>query len=218
MECSEKDIPRYLHYSENKKIYHNRYFKFYHLLFRTGFKEKDNPIEFPLVITSFSVCWSKLISAKDVLKTVKENAKNPDGMGNHTFFGRINTINKIIIKENYSDSQYSGEHIVSVAFKHSPVECNYSHSEILIKHQYNDNGERKIETIEYDAWANKKCLIRKKSHKDFFQPIINDYKAKLATSLNSDINELNTKWITRFFPKNLIVRLSFWKATTFNHP
>lgn len=217
MGCTVKGIPEYLHFSDGKKIYSTEKFRFYHLLFRTGFKDKGNPFENPDIIPAYSVCWSKLIKPDHVLQTVRLNAVIPDNKGDNTYFGKVKDIRRIKIEADYSNSpEYSGKHLIVTEIVHTPFPCNYSHCEILIKHTYFKNGQLTTEIITTDDWKNKKCLLRNKSHKDFFQPIINEYKAKIATAMNSDISELDARWYIRMLPKNVLVSLSLWKAVTFH--
>ncbi len=218
MKCTALGIPEYL-YTEARKTYSPKHFRFYHLLYRTDSKDRENPLEFPRIVTAYSVCWSKLIIPKDVLPTIRALATNPENKGDNTYFGKVRKIRRIKIEKTYNDSEdFSGLHTLTAETIHSHHEFNYSHSEILIKHTYYTKGKKKVEVISNKDWEDKKCLLRKKAHKDFFQPMINDYKAKISTALNSDIAELDAKWYTRFLPKNIMVSFTIWKMITFNNP
>jgi hypothetical protein len=219
MACSTIGIPPYLHYSEGeRKKYKPNNFRSYHLAYRTGFEErKSNPIEFPNSLTAFSVCWSKLIERSDVLFTVRSNAKNPESMGNHVYFGKIGLIKDIWIKGYFDarinkEAKHPGYHVIEPEFSHTPMECNYSHSEIMIKHSYHLDGKLNIEIITKKQYEDRKCALRKKINKDVFQPMINEYEAKLGTLLNSSTTQLDIPFFLKLFPPNLIVSLSLWKA------
>jgi hypothetical protein len=215
---SLEKIPKYLLFTiGKKKIYKPKNFRFYHLLFITGFKNKSNPIEFPQTLTAISVCWSKLIIPQHVLLVVNALASNPDGRGDHVYYEKVNKLKKFKIEDEYLEGDYKGKHILTVDLIHSPIEFNYSHSEILIKHIYTKNGVIQTDIITKDIYDSKKCLLRKNGHKDFFKPLLLKYRAKMATSLNNDIRELDIPWYFRILPKNIIVNFSLWKAMTFTN-
>jgi hypothetical protein len=212
MECTLEGIPKYLHYYQKRKVYKPKEFKTYQLLYRTGFTERENPIEFPRSITALSVCWSKLINPKDVLNTVVSQG-DPNKLGNHVYFGKIGQIRKIKVCQIFNENEaFKGQHILESFVIHTPLPCNYSHSEIMIMHRYKENGNFIEEIISKKQFEDRKCLLRKKQHKEFFQPLILEYQSKMATALNSDINELEVPFISKILPKNLILSLSLWKA------
>lgn len=212
MGCTYQGIPKYLHYNEDRKVYKAKEFKFYQLLYRTGFKERENPIEFPRSLTALSVCWSKLINPKDVLHTVVSQG-DPSKLGNHVFFGKIRQIRKIKVKHECNIIENcNGTHLLEPYIEHTPLDCNYSHSEIMIRHIYTKNGVLVKEVITKKDFEDRKCLLRKKQYKEFFEPLILEYKSKMATALNSDISDLDKPFFTRFLPKNLILSLSLWRA------
>ncbi len=215
MGCSIDGIPKYLYFSTNKKVYKPKNFRFYHLLFITGFKERHNPIEFPYTLTAISVCWSKLIFSGHVLSVVKALASNPDSRGDHVFFGRVKRIKKFNVEGVCDSIECKGRHTLTTEIIHTPIECNYSHSEILIKHVYLAGNKTNVEIVSKEQFDKKKCLLRKNAHKDFFKPLLLQYRAKMATALNADIDELNIPWHLRILPKNFIVSLSLWRVMTY---
>lgn len=215
MECTIPGIPEYLHFREDKKTYSSKDFKRYHLLYSTGTKEKSNPIEFPNTLTAISVCWSKLIRRDHVLNVVRSLAKNPDGRGNHVYYGKVSNIHSFKVEGEYPDGDYKGKHVLTTEITHSPIACNYAHAEILIKHVYQIGGTPKIEIISKESFDKKTCILRK-GHNSFFKPLLLQYRAKMATMMNTSINELDTAWYIKIMPKNLIVTVSLWKVMTIN--
>lgn len=215
MDCSIPNIPKYLHFTASRKKYKPSRFRFYHVLYITGHKEKSNPIEFPNTSTAISTCWSKLINPKHVLQVVRSLSSNPDGRGNHVFFGSVRKIKKIQISEVYVHDAHGGKHTLSAQIWHTPLPCNYAHAEIMIAHTYFENGKSKSEVVTKSMYDDKKCLLRKKSHKAFFTPLILKYRAEMATMLNCDIKDLSIPFHFRILPKHLLIRIAIWKSTFF---
>jgi hypothetical protein len=206
MTCSNPDIPKYLHYSGNEKIYKDSKLKARHLLYRTGFKENDNPIEFPNTLTSISVCWSNLIRRGDVLKVI------PLRLGNYVFFGKMKDVQDCIIQQNCSEGTYIGQHKITTVIKHSPLECNYSHAEILMRHTFPDEkGITNSIVIKHDDWG--KSLFKKyKSgpNKKFFKLLELDYRVTMATLLRNDSKELDIPFFLKLFSLNRTIKLSLF--------
>jgi hypothetical protein len=206
MSCDLPQVPEYLHYNKDKqKIYNPKSFKFFHLLYITGFYENVNPIQFPFTSTSISSCWSKLIKYNDVLRTVL--AHNPN-LGDHVFYGKIRSIKNFKIVKNCDSGRFAGIHKLETLVIHNPVTCNYSHSEILIKHTYFDNLEIKTHVIKHEEW--KKCVLKKGVPKEFFGDLDLKYRAAIATILNNDLNNPNIPFYFTFLPKRLITRWMLW--------
>lgn len=207
MGCSEKNVPAYLHFTPQRKTYPSNRFRGYHLLFRTGFKERENPIEFPFTSTSISVCWSKLVRRKHVLVIL------PEKLGNHVYFGKVKELKRFKQTAYCSEGDFAGEHTISVAFLHSPVECNYSHAEILIRHTYCFKGEPKEDIIKHSDWN--KSVFFKGKPKAFFKTMDLRYRANIARLISKDCAELDIPFYLKIFSKQLIVRLALLKSTMF---
>lgn len=216
MACS--NTPTYLHYnSTEKKLYKSSHFQWFHRLYRTGFKnipDKVNPIEFPDKSTSISVCWSKLICQKDVLNTVRNEAENPDAVGNHVYFGIKYKILKLKLEHsNTNNGLYKGLHIISPIIKHSPNECNYSHSEILIQHTYPYGSVIKTEILTEENWDKSLFKKFKKGHmeKAFFRQLNLEYRTDMSFLLNNDIDEtFASKYIPKKVQKAFILLYSYF--------
>jgi hypothetical protein len=214
MPCPHANIPKYLQYSIGQKIFKQKRFKNRHLLYRTGIKENFNPIEFPFSSTAISVCWSFLIAKKDVLDAVLTGAKNPEKLGNNVYFSYVKDIRTTKVEMLREDGVYKGNHILTTVIKHSPFECNYSHSEILINHVYYENDELKSKVLEHDDWN--KSLFKKwkkGAEKEFFKRLNLEYTATIATYLSRDCSEIDIPFYYKIISKKFILRvLFFWRV------
>jgi len=213
MPCIHPDVPKYLHYTDSRKIFEENAFKNSHLVFRTGFKERENPIDFPLTSTSISVSWSKLIEKNHVLNVVKACAKNPDKMGNHVYFGRISDLKVFNIEKVCTEGKYAGPHIITALIKHVPVECNYSHSEILIVHEFYENNELKSNIIEHKHWDKSVFKKSKGADKEFFTLLDLDFRHDMAYVLKNDVIQLQTSILSKIFSKKTVFRFMFFFNT-----
>lgn len=215
MACTHLDIPKYLHYNENRKVYAEVDFKRKNPLYRTGNSEMGNPINFPFTSTSISTSWDKLIELKDVLRVLK--AHNPNTSDNHVYFGYPDEIKQYKLEQECEEGTYKGIHVLTTVIKHSPEKCNYSHSEILIKHSYFENSEPKTVIIEHKDWD--KSLFRKvkKDYKPFFKILDLQYRADMALLLINDSGSLNVPFYLKIFSKRTVFnmwlryKLLLWK-------
>ncbi|MCK6609243.1 MAG: hypothetical protein L6Q66_08995 [Bacteroidia bacterium] len=209
MACLDSKIPKYLHFTEKKRpVLSQSKFKINHILFRTGFKEKVNPIELPPSNpTSISVCWNKLIQLSHVLFTVKSGAKNPDNLGNHVFYGFVGEVNRFNLKRTCESGIYMGLHTITLSIRHDPLPCNYSHAEILINHTYHENNELKSVIIEHSEWKNSLFKTVKGENKKFFKDLELNFRADVVHLLKRDSDVLNKTWFSRSYIKVLIIRL-----------
>ena len=204
MNLEEYKIPKYLHYKKGRRVYQERHFKPSHLLYRTGFKEENNPIEFPSTLTSISVCWSLIILQKDVLYTVLKGG-NPERLGNHVYYGKVEEIKEYCNECNCDEGLFKGIHKIRVKLRHSPIELNYSHCEILIEHSFFENAVLKTIIIEHKDW--KESLLMKGVPKAFFKKINLDYRASMAILLNSDCDEVKIPFYFKIIPKKLLLKI-----------
>lgn len=205
MSCDNPNTPKYLIYFSGKKIFPEKKFKNNQYLYRTGFKERENPIEFPFSATAISVSWSNLILRRHVLKII------PETLGNNLYYSKIKELRKCRVEQFCNEGEYSGPHLIIPVIKHSPIPCNYAHSEILMKHFYHENNEMRTTIIEYEDWG--KSLFKKFKkgpRKEFFKILELDYRAEIATILNKDCKELDIPFYLNILPKYLILRISFF--------
>jgi hypothetical protein len=186
------------------KIYPKWRFHFWHLLFRTGHQGLSNPLEAigaDKMNTGYSVCWSKLIKHTDVLDTVL--AANPK-LGDTVFFGKVGLFKKVVIKKNCNEGSFKGEHVVRFVLKHSPEECNYSHTEILIKHNYYENGQKRSKILQYKDWST--SLFKTGKPPLFYKELRAAYRAKTLTILSNKLNNQNLPRSLKFHPKIFFVK------------
>lgn len=209
MACLNSKIPTYLHYTPNKRpVISQSKFKRNDILFRTGFKEKNNPVELPPSMpTSISVCWNKLIQLKHVLLTVKSGAKNPDNLGNHVFYGFVREINCFKLEKNCESGIYMGLHSLTLVIRHDPLPCNYSHTEILMKHTYHKNNQLKSVVIEHSEWKNSLFKTSKGEDKKFFKELELNFRADVIHLLKRNSDVLNKTLFSRSFIQGFIIQL-----------
>ena len=172
MRCSDPRIPEYLHFYDGRKIFESRAFCYYHKIYRISFK--DNPIDIPEKwITAISCRWSKLIKKNDVVKTSLTK-------GNDYHFAFVKEV------KNYKRSwvlndisqDLNGKHEITLKILHSPIPCDYSHSELLIVYKVYDLNESKVifeEICDYDSWSSESALLKRKKGK-FFKEIKKDFR------------------------------------------
>jgi hypothetical protein len=205
MACTHADIPKYLHYNGNRKVFIESEFKRKNPLYRTGNSERENPIDFPFTSTSISTSWDKLIELNDVLKVLK--AHNPNTTDNSVYYGYPDEIKEYILEGVCEGGTYKGAHRLTTVIKHTPEPCNYSHSEILIKHSYFENNEPKTVVIEHKDW-NKSLFKRvKNEYKPFFKQLDLQYRADMALLLKNNSNDLQIQFYLKIVSKKFILNL-----------
>jgi hypothetical protein len=168
MPCTSTLIPDHLHW-KNRKVYCDADYDNSHFLYRLG-----NPIEFPSTVTAYSCKWSFLIDEEDVLLAQDPLRYNDyryaivKEIRNYSFF-RINT----------NDPKKTRWHKLTCFFNHSPEDCDYSHSEINIKHQIfeDENQQQEIECFYYNYENWKDALLNKNGA--WFKQLRNDYKTHM---------------------------------------
>lgn len=194
MSCNNVDIPKYLHWND-KRRYLSHSFLFYHKLYRV--KKSGNPIEIPANwATSISCRWSKLVRKKDVLRTPKILGDDY----NFVFIKEVESYFRSWVNDDLND-EYHGLHSLKCVINHRPLECDYAHSEILIKHTITrHNFEKPIfeETYDYESWVNESALLKRKKNK-FYKEIKRGFRVDMIqlicrtsskTSLTRDFLEL----------------------------
>jgi hypothetical protein len=204
MACTLPDIPQYLHFNFDKKVFDSKDFDKRSILFRTGNSAKENPIEFPSKATSISLSWGKIIKLQDVLKVYKShNSKTKD---DSVYYGLSNEITAYKLERCCNISGiYEGNHVIKTIVKHTPVECNYSHSEILIHHIYFENMIPKESIIEYQDWENSIFKKIKGNQKPFIKELELKYRGDMAILLRRNTQSLKKSIFARVFPKKIIL-------------
>ena len=165
--CTDPEIPAYLH-TENKPALPETDFEASDLLYRSG-----NPLVYPNGKTTALSCkWSKLIKEEDVLKTPPK--------GETSFcYATVEMVQRFEKIAKGGHEAYSGLHKLTNIIKHSPTECDYSHSEILIKHEIFADETLAQKIMEflytYESWD--KCLLNGKAR--FYKELRSDYRLKM---------------------------------------
>lgn len=156
MPCPES-IPNYLHRNNRPKCSSDEYLNDHRLY---SVQTKDNPVKFPNTLTAISCKWSAIIKEEDVVKS------NEPPIGNDYKFAIVEEVRGVNVSiEKRDKGTQEGWHTLSCVIEHAPEECEYSHSEILIKHVYvsDEAGEKvtKEHIITYDDWVSKKTILTK---------------------------------------------------------
>ena len=188
MKCNNPEIPSYLHWN-NRGIFLDEDFKNFHKLYRI--RVEGNPIEIPEQwINAISCKWSKLIKKKHILLQPEKN------IGNDYDFVYVQEIREYR-KQSTLDTQhdYKGTHVLSCVLYHSPLACDYSHSEILIRHRiFKEQNESPYfdETYTYESWAEKTAMLKKQQGK-FFKELKKAFRADMIALISRSPSQ-NKVW------------------------
>lgn len=196
MKCDKENIPPYLHWNE-KRIFESHRFRYFHSLYRI--KSIGNPITIPEAWGNAISCrWSKLIKKKDILLQPYSQ------LGNDYNFVFIEEIKKYYKKRHLRDErhEYAGVHVLTCVLAHSPLACDYSHCEILIRHRVFKIGETKPyfdETYTHRSWEEKTAMLKRLGGK-FFKDLRSDFRVDMIKliSRESDTNTILLKVKTFF--------------------
>jgi len=168
MQCDNLDVPRYLHWN-NRATYSDKDFLYFHKLYRL--KVRENPVEIhPAWANAISCRWSRHIKRKHIC--IQPPKPTYDDY-HFVFLQEIRRYKKTGFFE-HANHQYAGKHIITCEMAHSPLPCDFSHVEILIRHkifQAVDGKETLIfnEVYTYDDWREKRALLAKDGNKFFKQ-------------------------------------------------
>lgn len=186
MECPNSEIPSYLHWN-NRKVFLNKDYLYFHKLYRL--KISGNPIDIPNQwVNAISCKWSKIVKKKDIL--IQPEKKIGDDY-NFVFLNEIKKYKReSVLNEPH---EYLGKHLLTCVLIHSPIPCDFSHSEILIRHRIYDIESSKInfdETYSYESWEKKNAMLKKQKHK-FFKNLKSDFRIDMI-KLISKTSDKNT--------------------------
>lgn len=170
MSCNSPNVPHYLHW-DNRQVFSAADFLPEQHLYRITLN--GNPIEFPAgTITAYSCKWSILINEEDLFKV-----DNPP-IGNSFKYAIIETIRAFELKREKQDGNNRGWHKLTCSLHHNPNECDYSHSEINIKHEiFQDELETNLifrEIYTYQIWQAEEAMLQ--SDGKFFKNLRKDYR------------------------------------------
>lgn len=173
MACTLPTAPAYVHWNDRPILDETSYLD-EHELYRIT--KTDNPIEFPGgTITSLSCKWSHLINVADIYNV------NDPSLGSFHRTASVLSIRIVKLKREKLVGDNLGYHILVCTFLHKPEECDYSHTEVNIRHKiYSDNLETILvsDTIyTYEIWQAGEALLQSDSR--FYKDLRKDYRAEL---------------------------------------
>ena len=173
MSCKSPNVPQYLHW-DNRQVFSEADFLPGQQLYRITLN--GNPIEFPAgTITAYSCKWSILINEEDLFIV-----DNPS-IGNTFKCAIVHTIKAFELKKEKMDGNNLGWHKLTCSLLHKPNDCDYSHSEINIKHEIFED-ELNVNSIfneiyTYEVWQNEAALLQ--AGGSFFKTLRKDYRKDL---------------------------------------
>lgn len=171
MACTSALIPEYLHWN-NREIFDSNQFQNEHRLYRLG-----NPIAFPNTTTAFSCKWSFLINEEDVLFS------NDPPISDDYRYAIVESLKQFQLQRENAENDVLKWHKLSCVLKHFPAECDYSHCEVLIRHQaWNDEQEVLFDqTYTYEMWQTGELLLQGKG---FYKILRKDYRKEIIQLFN----------------------------------
>jgi hypothetical protein len=176
MSCNDSRIPAYLHRDGRDNLSEDE-FQFDELIYRIC--PKGNPIEFPAgTITALSSNWSKFIKEQDNFIV------NPE-LGEDVAYTLVDNVYSLkVTKEKNNGGSFPGTHTLSCVLEHDPLECNYSHVVINIKHKCSE-----FEIVySYQVWQEGNAILQKKSR--FFKELRKSYRSKVISLFNNRVNRI----------------------------
>jgi hypothetical protein len=204
MKCDKPNIPTYLKWND-KEVYKDNDFYYFHKLYRL--KPSGNPIEIPEKYANAVSCrWSKLTKKKHItIDPPKTHYSDYDfvlvqEIRNYTKTGFLTD------KQN----QYFGKHVLTCVLHHSPEDCNYSHCEVLIRHQvFKHDSEEKIldEVCSHKDWVDKTAILNKEQGK-FFKGLKSAFRLDMIKLVSRPPRQNNWKKDIKTFFKQFEVNSS----------
>jgi hypothetical protein len=184
MECTNTEIPSYLHWN-NRKIFHDKDYFYFQKLYRI--KNSGNPIEVPAQwINAISCKWSKVVKKQHILLQPEKK------IGDEYDFVFVSELRKYkresILNEQH---EFMGNHVLTCVIKHSPLPCDFSHSEILIRHRVYECVTNKLifdEIYSYESWQNKTAMLKKQKNK-FFKDLKSNFRLDMIKLISRTSTE-----------------------------
>jgi len=173
MACNLGSVPAHLQWN-GKPIYTEADFANEHNLYRLTIDK--NPLTFPSGQTTGISCkWSFIIAVEDLFKV-----ENPKGVNSY-YLAVVSDILSCFKSGNKDDGGTNlGWHKLTCIISHTPIECDYSHCEINVRHQiFEDSSEHNLlseAVYTSDAWE--ACMLNSKSNK-FIKTLRKDYRLEL---------------------------------------
>jgi len=191
MKCDDPNIPEYLHWNARNEFSPSDFF-YYHKLYRR--KPNNNPLEIPAAwVTAISCRWSRIVKKKHITHPADSR------LGDDYNFVFVKKVRRYKLVKTYEDPhEYNGVHVLTCEIFHRPNNCDYSHSEILIRHRIFQNGEQSPmfdEVYTHESWENKTALLKKLGGR-FFKDLKSDFRLEMIklisipSSKNNAITDL----------------------------
>jgi len=173
MPCDKEGVPEYLHWN-GRQVLRDADFLNDQFLYRLT--NGGNPIEFPKgTYTALSCKWSFLIQQEDVLTAEK------DFIADSYKYAIIEGIRNYFLKREKEFDGSNSWHKLTCVLNHDPKECDFSHSEILIKHEiFSDEAESELINsflYTHTIWQEDKPVLKRKSYKE----ICKDYRKDIIS-------------------------------------
>jgi len=177
MACELDFVPEYLQWNA-RTTYSEGDFLPQHLLYRLT--PPDKVVVVPNgQYTGLSCKWGFIINETDLFKVY-----NPPGV---TDFRKalVSSIRSCIKKKNKEDGGLNlGWHKLTCRIAHTPIDCDYSHSEINLRHQiFEDEAESTLihdETYTSATWRN--CSLNTDNR--FLKELRKDYRFEVIASFS----------------------------------
>lgn len=184
MPCENSITPEYLHW-DGETVLAESQFEKDDVLYRTRFS--GNPIAWPNCMTAFSCKWNKLIKLKDVLLIT------PEKLGNEIAYAKIGETQEVEVKMNCElpDNPIFGEHILTCSVVHKPLDCDFSHAEVLIRHECQESGVEIDRVYQYEDWGNKTICIMSRKRPRFLKDLRTEYRSQINSIFNKTISPNN---------------------------
>jgi hypothetical protein len=186
MKCDNQEVPPYLHWN-NRSTYEDKDYYYFHKLYRL--KAKGNPILIPEKwINAISCKWSKLVKQKHIM--LQPDKKIGDEY-DFVFIKEIKSYERINVLKD--DHEYTGVHVLSCILKHNPLPCDFSHSEILIRHRVFKNEESVPffdEVYSYESWESQTAMLKKMKSK-FFKDLKSDFRVDMIKLISRGSSQNN---------------------------
>ena len=150
-----------------------------HILYRLK-AGATNPIEFPGgITTAYSCKWSFIIEVDDLF-----NVENPVGVDAYEL-AIVSALRTYVLKKEKIDGNQIGWHKLTCSFLHKPIDCDYSHCEINIRHEiFDDVIETNCmysEIYTYELWS--EAILN--SDTKFYKLLRKDYRKDIIRLFNN---------------------------------
>ncbi|MBI1268558.1 MAG: hypothetical protein GC193_14130 [Cryomorphaceae bacterium] len=151
MNCDRAGVPEYLQWND-KKVFNESEFEKGQGFYRVS--KSGNDIEFPSILTAYSCKWDVLIEKEHILTI------DVPSIGDNCRKALIEDITKIEILKEKNEGNDLGVHHITCVLEHAPNPCDYSHTQINIRHRLTLHDELIFDEVySHNQWAKKETRI-----------------------------------------------------------